>query len=366
MLKEVSRALLRGTIRQAGRLPLTRRALHAVSIFSRGAGVAFLRARRLVPDTEHGRAHPDRALGNAMTPQELDKELADVSRTLAFVHLREAIERLAAGDRLERGLAVLTFDESFAQTAELALPVCRARGVPFTVFVTTGHLDDGSTLWDEAVRSAVERIAPQPLAVPWIDRVLKTDSKKARASSVRRLLLSLASLDEERLARRLEELYARTGRPAVQPLDRMLSSAEVGALARDSLVSFGAHGHRHLSYASASDAALTEELALPKQKLLELCGASFTDTVSYPFGRPPYVDDRVIHAARAAGYRAALTAVPGVARPADHMFRLPRLPIGPKTSGMAAYELQGTLAAVDEIVLAASGDRERLDAALQG
>jgi peptidoglycan/xylan/chitin deacetylase (PgdA/CDA1 family) len=367
MMKEASRALLRGAIRQVGRVPLTRRALHAVSVFSRGAGVAFLRARRLVPDTDKGRAHPDRALGNAMTPKELDRELADVSRTLRFVHLREAVELLASGERLTRGLAVLTFDESFAQTASLALPVCRARGVPFTVFVTTGHLDDDTTLWDEAVRSAVERVAPNPLAVPWIDRVLKTDTKKRRASSTRRLLLSLASLDEERLMRRLDELYARTGGlPPVQPLDRMLTRADVVRLAADPLVSFGAHGHRHLSYASASDAALKDELDRPRALLAELCGSSFTDAVSYPFGRPPYVDERVIHAAREAGYRCALTAEPGVARPADHLYRLPRLPIGPKTSGMTAYELQGTLAAVDELVLAASGDRERLDAALQG
>jgi peptidoglycan/xylan/chitin deacetylase (PgdA/CDA1 family) len=267
-------------------------------------------------------------------------------------------------------LAVLTFDESFAETVDLALPVCRAAGVPFTVFVTTGHAtkhDRPTTLWDEAVRRTVELSAPNPLAVPWIDRVLRTDSPRARAAAVRRLLLSLASLDEVRLERRLQELFARVGgQPTLAYSDRMLDERRLRALAHEPLVTFGAHGHTHVSLADCTDARLQDELALPRQQLREWCGAAFADVVSYPFGRPPYVDERVIQAARAAGYLAAFLAAPGVARPADHLFRLPRLLVGPKTSGVIAYELAGTMAAVDELVLAASGDRERVDAALYG
>ena len=215
-------------------------------------------------------------------------------------------------DRLKDGLAVLTFDESFATTAELALPVCRALGVPFSIFVTTSHLDDGVTLWDEAVRSVVERAAPSPLAVPWIDRVLKTDTRKNRASAVHRLLLSLASLDEERLHRRLDDLFSRWGgRPAVDPLDSMLDAARVQSLAREPLVSFGAHGHTHVSLANCTDAVLARELEEPRARLRALAGSSFADVVSYPFGRVPYVDERVVHAARAAGYLAGQACADG-------------------------------------------------------
>jgi peptidoglycan/xylan/chitin deacetylase (PgdA/CDA1 family) len=367
MLREAGRAVLRGAMRQVGRVPLTRRALHHLSVAGRGAGVAVLRCRRLVPDTAQGRAHPDRAAGSAMTPRELQRELVEAQETLAFVTAAEAVEMLARGKRLDRGVALLTFDESFAVTAELALPVCRALGVPFTVFVTTGHIDDGRTLWDEEVRAVVAACAPDPLAVPWIDRVLPTNTPSRRAASARRLLLSLASLDEEMLARRLDALFAKIGgRPAVPAFDRMLGRAELASLAAHPLVSIGAHGHHHLTLAHASDAALLDELERPRHVLRELCGNAFADVMSYAFGRAPYVDHRAIVAARKAGYRAAFTAEPGVARPGDHLLRLPRLPIGPKTSGVAAYELQGTLAAVDEIVMVATGERARIDATLQG
>lgn len=372
MLRSASRALLRGAMRQVGRVPLTRKALHALSVASRGAGVAVLRVRRLLPDTSWGRRHPARALG-AITPAALRRELLDAQGTLRFVHLAEAVAILEAGERLEQGLAVLTFDESFATSVELALPVLRELGVPATVFVTTGFLDPGepgllhATLWDEAVRCAVEQHAPRPLAVPWIDRVLRTETAPKRRAATRRLLLSLAALDEERLERRLGELFQRTGGPPpCSALDRMIVRGELQTLCREPLLSFGAHGRRHLALANATAAALEDEMRTPRETLRQLCGASFADVVSYPFGRSPYVDDRAVTAARAAGYRAAFGAEPGVARPGDHLFRLPRLPIGPGSSGIAAYELQGTFDAVDEIVLVASGDRARLDASLQG
>ena len=146
----------------------------------------------------------------------------------------------------------------------------------------------------------------------------------------------------------------------------MLGRFELAALCREPLLSFGAHGERHLALANATASGLQDEMVRPRDVLRQVCGASFADVVSYPFGRSPYVDDRAVLAARAAGYRAAFGAEPGVARPGDHLFRLPRLPIGPGSSGIAAYELQGTFDAVDEIVLVASGDRTRLDASLQG
>ncbi len=356
---------LRGALRQVGRVGPARQALHRLSVLSRGYAVVFLRARRLVPATARGAAHPDRVRGAALVPEELDRALSTAKKTLTFVHAGEALAELRRGARLPRGLAVLTFDESFAATAELALPVCRAHGIPATFFVTTGPLDatEPETLWDSHVHAIVDQMDGRPLSTRFVDRPLVTQTPSARREAARRLILSLASLDEGELERRLHELDTLAGgRPPVAALDRMLHAEELRLLCRDPLVATGAHGRAHLSLATASDAALADELEQPRARLRELCGGAFVDVVSYPFGRPPYVDDRVIKAARAAGYQAAFTALPGVARPGDHLFQLPRLPLQRRGSALAAYELAGSFAAIDELLLAASGDRERLDA----
>lgn len=367
MIRRASQAVLKGALRQVARLPLTRRAMHRLSVAARGPSVVFLRCRRLLPDTAAGRAHPDHLAGFAMTPAELEEALRDCQRTLRFIHLAEGLSQLSRGRRIDEGAAVLTFDESFAATAELALPVLRRLGVPCVFFVSTGHMGGTGTLWDQQVHSIVEALAPQPLSLSWVDQVLKTDSRSARAASVRRLLMLLASLDEERLDKRLEELEARVpGGVSPHPLDRMLTTSELARIARDSLVSVGAHGHRHLALASVTERAREEELARPRELLRELCGSAYLDVVSYPFGRPPYVNDEVVAHARRVGYRAGFGAETGVARPGDNLFRLPRLAMGPGIRSVDAYELQGMSEAVDELLLVATGSETRLAMDFEG
>ncbi len=193
MIQRASRTLLKAGIRQVARLPLTRRAMHGLSVLVRGPSVAFLRCRRLLPDTAMGRSHLDHIQKYAMTPAQLEASLRDCQKTLRFIHLAEALTQLSRGRRIAEGAAVLTFDESFAATAELALPVLRKLGIPCVFFVSTGHLEGRDTLWDQTVHAVVEHCAPEPLSVSWIDQVLKTDSRAARAASVRRLLMLLAA-----------------------------------------------------------------------------------------------------------------------------------------------------------------------------
>lgn len=341
--------------------------MHKVSVATRGPAIAFLRCRRLVPETAAGDEHPDRFLNLAMTPSELEASLTDIGRTLRFVHMAEALSALSRGRRMREGAAVLTFDESYAATVELALPVLRKMQVPVTFFVTTGHLDGTTTLWDSEVEAILRALAPTPLSLSWVDRVLRTDTRATRAASVRRLLRLLASLDEERLDRRLEELRARIdGAIPIDPLDRMLTTRELERISKDSLVSIGAHGHRHLAFASIAGDVRERELTRPREVLRELCGSSFVDVVSYPFGRPPYIDEGAFAAARAAGYQAAFSAENGVARPGSHLFRLPRIAMGPGIRAMDAYELQGMSDAVDELLLVATGSEDRIATELEG
>jgi hypothetical protein len=72
--------LLRGALKGLGRVPPVRQGLHHLSVLGRGAGVAFFRCRRLVPDTDRGRAHPDRLRGSATTAEELGVALEQATR----------------------------------------------------------------------------------------------------------------------------------------------------------------------------------------------------------------------------------------------------------------------------------------------
>ncbi len=339
----------RDALARFGQVGPARRVVHRLSVRRDGFAVAFLRVRRLVPSTAKGAAHPDRARGTALFPQELSAALETARAKVTFVPLVEALDILEAGKRLTRGLAVLTFDESFAVTAELALPICRALGIPATFFVTTGPLDDEepTTLWDTRVDGIVEAMGGRPLSTWFVDRPLPTATPVQRRDAARRLVLSLASLDEKELVRRLHELETLAGGPvAVGPLDRMLNATELAGLVQDPHVSVGAHGRTHVALATVSSATLADEFASPRDRLLALAKGAFVDVASYPFGRAPYLDDNVVQAARHAGYRAAFTAVPGLARSDTPRFALPRLALSRRRSIVSLIEETNAAAAL--------------------
>jgi peptidoglycan/xylan/chitin deacetylase (PgdA/CDA1 family) len=356
VFKQVSRKALLGSLRQVARFSVTRRIIHRVSVSTQGESLAFLRLRRLLPNSFAGRTHPDSVQRLSLTPSEFEKTLVACQKTLRFVHPGEALLALGDGKRLKSGSAILTIDESFASTAELGLPILRRLGIPVLFFVTTEPLTSGETLWDQEVHSILEQSAPHPLSLNWVDRILRTDGLSNRLAAARRLLGLMVTLDEIRLMRRLHELRDRLEAPLhIHSLDRMLNHRELAVLAKDPLVSMGAHGHRHFVMSAISDDALEEELGRPREILRDLCQHAFIDVVSYPFGRKPYFDDRVVQAAQAAGYKGAFTAEPGVARPGDHLFRLPRLPMTGSLTSADAYELQGLTDAVDELLLVLFG-----------
>ena len=59
----------------------------------------------------------------------------------------------------------------------------------------------------------------------------------------------------------------------------------------------------------------------------------------------------------------------GPARPChtgSHLFRLPRIGMGPGIRAMDAYELQGMSDAVDELLLVATGSEDRIATELEG
>jgi peptidoglycan/xylan/chitin deacetylase (PgdA/CDA1 family) len=368
MIRRATRAALKGALRQVARLPLTRRAMHGLSVLSRGSSVAFLRCRRVLPDTALTRDHPDRRSRVAMTPAQLERALLDAQKTLRFIHLAEALRLLRAGQRLSESAAVLTFDESFAATAEMALPVLRKLQIPAVIFVSTAYLDGHSVPWDMELHHLLSASAPRPLSVSWIDSVLRTNHPAERVASARRLLLHLTALDEGRRAERMQELREKVDAPNIAgSVDRMLSADEVVQVVREPWITVASHGHHHWPLNSLStDDELQLELTKSRSLLREVAGPAYVDAVSYPFGHGPFVSDAVAEAAARAGYQAGFTASSGVARPGDHLFRLPRLMVAPGISGMDAYELQGMHDAVDELLLVATGSEERLAKEIEG
>ncbi|MFN3543479.1 MAG: polysaccharide deacetylase family protein [Thiobacillus sp.] len=102
----------------------------------------------------------------------------------------------------------------------------------------------------------------------------------------------------------------------------LMDTGHIQAL-REQGFSFQSHTRHHADLPTLDDEALRDELAGSRSDLSSLLGEP-VDYLAYPFGR---FNDRVIAAAREAGYRAAFSTQPGFNRHDVDHFRLRRLDV---------------------------------------
>jgi len=85
----------------------------------------------------------------SVEPADFEQHCALLARRGRVVPLSAVADRLAAGSAPPRGLDVLTFDDGFADFAEVAVPILRKYELPATVYIVAGSLtrEGVSTNW---------------------------------------------------------------------------------------------------------------------------------------------------------------------------------------------------------------------------
>lgn len=102
-------------------------------------------------------------------------------------------------------------------------------------------------------------------------------------------------------------------------------------------VSFHSHTRSHADLPTLNDAQLADQLSGSREALTALLGKEVR-YIAYPFG---HLDDRVEHAAREAGYRAAFSTQPGFNRRDANRFRIRRIDVyGTDTSAMLLRKIK--------------------------
>ncbi|MBL8342370.1 MAG: polysaccharide deacetylase family protein [Rubrivivax sp.] len=264
-------------------------------------------------------------------PDPMFPDLVDAERFDALVRMLasayrilpagEAASRLAEGT-LPAGALSITFDDGYADNAEVALPILRRHGVPATFFIATGFLDGGRMFNDsviECVRAAPGEQADLagfglgqcPLATP-----------HDRRAVVERLLpqVKYIGLDER------EDFIARLCRclhVSRLPGALMMRSEQVRELRRAGM-EIGAHTVRHPILRVVDDAQAEREIRQGRDELQGLIDAPVR-LFAYPNGRPLQdYDTRHVEMVRRIGFQAAFSTAPGTATAASDAMQLPR------------------------------------------
>jgi peptidoglycan/xylan/chitin deacetylase (PgdA/CDA1 family) len=263
-----------------------------------------------------------------LLPDEFDAARFDavcawLRRWFQVLPLATAVRHLRDGTLPARAAAI-TFDDGYADNAQVALPILQRHGLCATVFVATGFLD-GGRMWNDVLIESVRHACTEvlhlgDLAPAWAPAmpVATVDDKR---HAVARLLEVARYLPTKLRADVVAEVAKRTG--ARLPASPMMRHDEVLKLHRAG-VSIGGHTVTHPILASLPEAEARREIVEGRRALEAITGAP-VDLFAYPNGRPNAdYDARTVGLVREAGFSAAVSTAWGAARPGVDLHQIPR------------------------------------------
>lgn len=264
---------------------------------------------------------PDPLFGEGGDIAAFKKQLGYLRRNFNVLPFSEGIKHLSEGTLPARA-ACITFDDGYADNAEIALPILQQQGFPATFFVATGFLD-GGRMWNDTVIESFRRakgdiidlreigLSVYPIATlperrqalfSVIDDVFKYLSPEIRQSQVEQL----ASLIAENLP------------------DHLMMTSEQVRILHESGMEIGAHTVNHPILARTNNADAYAEISGGKTKLEAITGAPVR-YFAYPNGKPgkDYLPAHV-EMVKELGFEAAVSTAWGAAQYGSDLFQLPR------------------------------------------
>ena len=302
------------------------RAHRALEPASRGIGVIFTLHRISAEREGNGVAEfaPNRIL-------ELGGDFlaATIERVrghgLDIVPLDEARGRILGGD--DRRFAVFTVDDGYRDTHERAWPIFQRHNCPFTLYVATGLIDRTVKLWWIALERIIAgadtieaSVSGRWLTLPCAD----ADDKRAAFQA---LYWPLRAVGEAEKLDAITTLAERHGVSIAAIAEELgMTCEQLQEMARDPLVTIGAHTVSHAALARLDERTMRRELAYSRARLGELIGRE-PRHLAYPYGDAGSAGKREFAAAAELGFETGVTTRKGVVTRAHaaHLTALPRV-----------------------------------------
>ena len=265
-------------------------------------------------------AVPDALLPDEPHAASFSALLDSICATFNVLPLSEALALRAAG-RLPARTVCITFDDGYANNAQVALPILLQHRVRATFYVATGYLN-GGRMWNdsviEAVRRAPERLDLQDLGLG----VHALSGITQRRAAIDKILSALKYRAFEERVAIAAQVAERAGLPAGDEL--MMSDEQLRLLAAAGM-EIGAHTVSHPILARIDPPAAAREIRDSKQTLERITGR-VVSSFAYPNGRPgkDYAREHV-EIVRAAGYSSAVSTAWGCVTSHASAYELPRI-----------------------------------------
>lgn len=272
--------------------------------------------------------------GLAVTPRLFEEQMRWLKDHRQVLALHDIARALRAGDLAPDAIAI-TFDDGYACTHDVAVPLLEKHALPATVFLSAGLVGQEPLFWWDELRALV---LSHPKATVTLDgRTFalgetspgdsrwqrQHDRRTPRQRGFLEIWSHLQPLPGDALAAAMAELRAGHPFPASGGSPELMTADQVRAI-QSERITIGCHGLTHASLPTLSSAEQTREIVTGLAACEKLAGARPT-SFAYPFGDFDADSEAVV---ATAGFTCACTVEPRAVRPGDKLFRLPRVQAG--------------------------------------
>lgn len=293
------------------------------SPYSRGIGV-ILTLHHVKPACDDP-FHPNRIL--EVTPEFLEEVIVEVRRAgYDIVSLDEAHRRIVEPGN-DRPFVAFTFDDGYRDNRDYAYPILKKHHCPFTIYAASAYCDGTGELWWLGLEEAIRHASHLEVDVGGGAQHFELDGPCARDQAFKSIYWWLRSAGEDEQRAFVRELCARHDVDlAAMCRDYVMSWDELAELARDPLLTVGAHTIDHYALAKLDEDEARRQIERGADIVGERLGVRPVH-FSFPYGDASSAGPREFDLAGKAGFVTAVTTRKGViyGEHAEHLNALPRV-----------------------------------------
>ncbi len=263
---------------------------------------------------------PDTLLYDLKDARVFDTQIRYLSKNFNVLPLHEAVQRLRENTLPSRA-ACITFDDGYANNAEVALPILQKHGVVATFFIAAGFIN-GGMMWNDKLIELIRRSPGSVLDLSEINfGKFDIGTLRQRQETLFSVIKKFKYLPPEERHARLEQLCHLI--PVTLPQNVMMTTEQIKHLYQAGM-EIGGHTVNHPILTRLDHEAAYTEIANGKKILEDIIKAPVR-LFAYPNGKPSQ-DYSAEHVAilKEIGFDAAVSTAWGAAKTGTDPYQLPR------------------------------------------
>lgn len=252
--------------------------------------------------------------------QAFDEQMGLLNACFNIIPLNDAIRGLRK-QTLPSRAACITFDDGYADNAEVALPILQKHAIPATFFIASGFLH-GGRMWNDTVIELVRNATGRVLDLSAMGLgIFDIGTTQHRQQTIHALLGKFKYLSLKTRQEQIDRMCSLV--QVTLPHDLMMNPDQVRKL-HDAGMEIGGHTVNHPILARLDAKAARDEIAGGKEALEQIIRAPVR-LFAYPNGKPgqDYLSDHVA-ITKGLSFDGAVSTAWGAAKSGDDLYQLPR------------------------------------------